>query len=722
MATRAANKPAPASTASLDTVDAEIVRHQILAMVEEMAATMRKASGSPAITEANDFSVCLLDAKGEVVSFAMYITLHLGAAKECVAALLERHPLETIMPGDRFIVNDAYLGSAHLNDTGVLAPIFVDGELTAWAWAEAHLPDYGGWGFGGFAPGITDVYQEGLRLSLVKLVEQGRVVPQVEQILRGNVRVPDLLMNDVRGLLAACNVCDQRLNQLCERHTRSRVCEVFDWSIESTESVLRRRIESLPDGSYRAEAWLEHDGVVERYYRIAVEMVVAGDRLVFDFTGTDEAAVGFSSGGPGAVWGFLLTPLMHMLAWDLPINHGLIRPVEAILPDGSLVSPRDPHGVSGGHLDTGMHGVQPACHEALCAALQASADPELRARVAGLFHNSWMTENWFGQDAKGDPFLFFNLDGGCIGGGAQTVCDGLHSAGDLCQPDNHVPDVEWYEYLNPILFMFRRPWRDSGGPGRFRGGTGTEEAWTLWGAHRAHGTLFGQGAEIPRAGVAGGMPAGGDAYEIWRGFDMPARLVAGTVIGDYDELKAVADEVGSAAQAPGFKVSNVPLSSRDVVYRTLGGGSGLGDCLTREPERVRADVARGLVSHRVAEQVYGVAIEPSGRSVDLKRTEQLRAGIRASREGGQMLADAPDRGNGSAELAGCEHCRELVLRQGWRREALARRTPAREYVEAFGAWLAEPLAGEVSLIEFACPQCQTLLDVATVVSPAEDEA
>lgn len=713
---------AVAPEASIDPVDAEIVRHQILAIVEEMAATMRKASGSPAITEANDFSVCLLDAKGEVVSFAMYITLHLGAAKECVAALLDRHPSSSIKPGDRFIVNDAYLGSAHLNDTGVLAPIFVDGELSAWAWAEAHLPDYGGWGFGGFAPGITDVYQEGLRLSLVKFVEEGRVVPQVEQILRGNVRVPDLLMNDVRGLLAACNVCDQRLSQLCERHTATRIRKVFDWSISSTESVLRRRIQSLPDGDYKAEAWLEHDGVVNRYYRIALTMVVMGDELTFDFTGTDEAAIGFSSGGPGAVWGFLLTPLMHMLAWDLPINHGLIRPVKAILPDGSLVSPRDPHGVSGGHLDTGMHGVQPACHEALSAALQAADDPELRARVAGLFHNTWMTENWFGQDVNGNPFLFFNLDGGCTGGGAQTVCDGLHSAGDLCQPDNHVPDVEWYEYLNPILFLFRRPWRDSGGPGRFRGGTGTEEAWALWGAESAHGTLFGQGAEIPRAGVAGGMPAGGDAYEIWRGLDMSARLARGTAIGDYDELTAVAREIGSTADQPGFKVSNVPLTSRDVVYRTLGGGSGLGDCLTRDPHRVQADVARGLVSQRVAEQVYGVAIDPARGAVDMQRTEELRAAIRGRRATGERMADVPDWGRGAPDLAGCPDCRELVLRDGWRGEALARSVPAKHYVETYGAWLAEPLAGEVAVVELACPTCQTLLDAVTVVRPRDTEA
>jgi N-methylhydantoinase B len=704
---------------AVDPVDAEIVRHQVLAVVEEMAATMRKASGSPAITEANDFSVCLLDAGGEVVSFAMYITLHLGAAKECVAALLERHPRGSIKDGDRYIVNDAYLGSAHLNDTGILAPIFVDGELTAWAWAEAHLPDYGGWGFGGFAPGITDVYQEGLRLSLVKMVEEGDVVPQVEQILRSNVRLPELLMNDVRGLLAACNVCDQRLRQLCVRHSARRVREVFDWSIESTESVLRRRIASLPNGEYKSEAWLEHDGVVDRYYRIALRLVVEDDELIFDFTGTDAAALGFSNGGPGAVWGFLLTPLMHMLAWDLPINHGLIRPVQAILPDGSLVAPRDPSGVSGGHLDTGMHGVQPACHEALSAALQASEDPELRARVAGLFHNTWMTENWFGQDEKGDPFLFFNLDGGCVGGGAQTVCDGLHCAGDLCQPDNHVPDIEWYEYLNPVMFLFRRPWRDSGGPGRFRGGIGTEEAWVLWGADQAHGTLFGQGAEIPRAGVAGGMPAGGSAYEIWRGFDFASRIAAGTAIGDYDEFTAVAGAAGVSAEAPGFKVSNVPLASTDAVYRTLGGGSGLGDCITRDPELVKADVTRGLVSWRAAEQVYGVAIDAATADVDVERTEQLRAAIRSKRAEGECGAEGDIRGAGYPELAGCEQCRELVRDADWRRRALARRQPARQYVEGFGTWLAEPRAGTVDVVEYACPSCQTLLEVATIVEPRE---
>jgi N-methylhydantoinase B len=701
---------------TIDAVGAEIVRHQILAVVEEMAATMRKASGSPAITEANDFSVCLLDAGGEVVSFAVYITLHLGAAKECVAALLERHPVDGIQPGDRFIVNDAYLGSAHLNDTGVLAPIFVDGVLTAWAWAEAHLPDYGGWGFGGFSPGITDVYQEGLRMSLVKFVEGGRIVPQVEEILRRNVRVPDLLMNDVRGLLAACNVCDQRLVQLSERHGRETIGDVFDWSIASTERVLRERIANLPDGEYQSEAWLEHDGVVEQYYRIALKMIVDGDAITFDFTGTDPAAIGLSNGGPGAVWGFILTPLMHLLAWDLPINHGLIRPLTAILPEGTLVNPQPPSGVSGGHLDTGMHGVQPACHEALSTALQASDDAMLRERTSGLFHCTWATENWFGQDKAGDPFLFFNLDGGCVGGGAQTVCDGLHTAGDLCQPDNHIPDVEWYEYLNPVLFLFRRPWRDSGGPGRFRGGSGTEEAWALWGAERAHGTLFGQGAEIPRAGVFGGMPAGGSAYEIWRSLDVGARLADGKAIGGYDELKAIAGAVDASVEQPGFKVSNVPLANADVVYRTLGGGSGLGDCLTREPERVRADVQRGLVSTDAAAAVYGVVLDADS-GVDDAATVARRAAIRAERATGAPLDDAPGWGAGAADLAGCSHCAELVLADGWRARALAQKVPAKDYVARFGTWLDDPRAGTVDVVEYACPECQTLLDVVTVVEP-----
>ncbi|MDO8210105.1 hydantoinase B/oxoprolinase family protein [Conexibacter sp. CPCC 206217] len=705
---------------ALDPVEAEIVRHQVLAVVEEMAATMRKASGSPAITEANDFSVCLLDAQGEVVSFAVYITLHLGAAKECVAALLERHPVETIRPGDRFIVNDAYLGSAHLNDTGVIAPIFSPGgELLAWAWAEAHLPDYGGWGFGGFSPGITDLYQEGFRMSLVKFVEEGRTVAQVEAILRDNVRMPDLLMNDVRGLLAACNVCEDRVGQLAARHGEDRIRDVFDWSMASTEEVLRRRIASLPDGDYESEAWLEHDGVVERYYRIALVMTVAGDRLTFDFTGTDPQALGLSNGGPGAVWGFLLTPLMHQLAWDLPINHGLIRPLSVVLPSGSLVSPVPPAGVSGGHLDTGMHGVQPAVGQALTLALERAEDPALRERVSGLFHNTWMTENWFGQDGDGAPFLFFNLDGGMTGGGAQSVCDGLHTAGDLCQPDNHIPDVEWYEYLNPILFLFRRPWQDSGGPGRFRGGVGAEEAWALWGAERATGTLFGQGAEIPRSGAFGGMPAGGHAYEIWRGVDVGQKLRDGATVGDYDALREVARVDGAAAQPPGFKISNVPLSERDVVYRTLGGGSGLGDCTTRPPQLVRDDVARGLVSERAAREIYGVALERG--QVDAAGTERLRSEIRARRATGTPREDAPGYGLGSARLAGCDHCRALVAGAGWRSDALAETVDAREYVERNGGWLAPARAGTVEVIEYSCPECATLLDAAVVVTRESPE-
>jgi N-methylhydantoinase B len=706
---------------SIDPVDAEIVRHQILAVVEEMAATMRKASGSPAITEANDFSVCILDRDGEVASFALYVTLHLGAAKECVANLLKSYPAEEIRPGDRFIVNDAYLGSAHLNDTGVLAPIFVDDELFAWAWAEAHLPDYGGYGVGGFAPGATDVYQEGLRLDLVKFIDQGETVTQVERILRNNVRMPELLMNDIRGLLAACNVCDARVRALADEKGGDYIDEVFKWSIASTESVMRERIEKLPDGTYKAEAFIEHDGVLDKYYRVYLEMTVSGSGLKFDYTGTDLQTAGFNNASAGAVWGFLLTPIMHFLAWDLPVNHGLIRPITVVLPEGTIVNAVPPAGVSGGHVDTGMHTVEPTVHQTLAQALDQSDDPELQSRASGLFHYCVQTENYFGQDNNGNPFLFFNLDCTANGGGAQSVCDGLHLAADLCQPSAQMPDVEWYEYLNPILFLFRRAWPNSGAPGRFRGGDGPEEAWTLWGAEQATGVIFGQGAEIPRAGMFGGQPSGGHTYDIFEGIKVPELFAKGEAFGNIDEVVAAAERQGAERVSPPPKSTGLRMTPNDLVFSTLGGGSGFGDALAREPWRVRDDVAKGLVTADVAERIYGVAL--SGGEVDEARTEELRAKILADRGEWKPLGDAaPGWGLGSQHLGGCDSCKSLIAESDWRTRALANTTVAKEYVENSGGWLMKSIAGDVSVIEYACPECKTLLDIVVDVDRAEEPA
>lgn len=710
----------PVETRTLDPIDAEIVRHQVLTVVEEMASTMRKASGSPAITEANDFSVCLLDRNGEVASFALYVTLHIGAVKECVRNLLERVPLADIHPGDRFIVNDAYLGSAHLNDTGILAPIFVDDELFAWAWAEAHLPDYGGLGVGGFSPGASETYQEGLRLDLVKFVERGTTVTAVEQILHNNVRMPDLLMNDIRGLLAACNVCESRIMQMAADHGMSRIDDVFKWSITSTEEVMRERISKLPDGQYRTEAFIEHDGIVEKYYRVRLTMTVAGDELVFDYTGTDAQTLGFNNAAPGSVWGFLLTPVMHFLAWDLPPNHGLIRPVKVILPEGTVVNATPPAGVSGGHVDVGLHTIEPTVHQALALALDESSDPELQSRTSALFHYTVESEQYYGRDDDGNPFLFFPLDCTANGGGAQSVCDGLHLAADLCQPSAAIPDVEWHEQLNPVLFLFRRAWQNSGSAGRYRGGDGCEEAWKLWHCDGAAGTLFGQGAEIPRAGVFGGQPAGGHMYDIFTGLDLRDHFANGESISNVEELARVAQAAGARRTTPAPKTTRMLLTSNDVVYSTLGGGTGFGDWLVREPERVAKDVANGLVSEQVALDVYGVAFDPATGDVDETRTEQRREAIRQDRRGWRTLgADAPGEGPGSRHLAGCDRCRELVVRPAWRSEALANVTPAVEYIERAGSWLMEPKAGDVNVVEYCCPDCTTMLDVVVQVIRTE---
>jgi N-methylhydantoinase B len=701
-----------------DAVTAEIIRHQVLAVVEEMAATMRNASGSPAITEANDFSVCILTADGEIASYAQYVTLHLGAAKECFEHLIKKHPIETIRPGDRFITNDAGTGSAHLNDTGILAPIFHEEAIVAWAWAEAHLPDYGGWGFGGFAPGSSDVYQEGMRLKLVKFVREGEPIAEVEEILRDNIRMPDLQMNDIRGLLAACNVCDRKMLGLVEAYGVDVLTETLRWSIDMTEEVARQRIKSIADGEYSAEAWIEHDGVQKGYHRVAVTLRVKGSELEVDFTGTSPQVPGFSNSGPGAVWGFILTPLMHQLAWDLPTNHGLIRPLSVVMPEGTLVNPLPPAALSGGHLDGGLHGVQPAVSYALSQAANRSSDPELRSRACGQFHHTWFTENWFGADHQGAPFLFFNLDGGAQGGGAQTVCDGLHSAGDLCQPDNHMPDIEWYEFLTPMLFMFRRPWRDSGGPGAFRGGTGTEESWLLWGADAASGTLFGQGAEIPRTGLFGGQPSGGHRYEIWRETDLPVRFAEGAQPGTYEELTQSASSVGTRFQ-PEYKISGLTLQAGDVVYRTLGGGSGFGDPLDRDPDRVQEDVRKGLVSTQFAAPAYGVVLESDSLEIDEPGTQSLRSSLKQERLTDTTAEDLHGgSGQGWAQNAGFGACRARLTQEDWRARAVTRAFEAQPYLARIGGWLLPPQAGEIQIIEHACPDCATLLDVAVTVHPS----
>ena len=226
-----------------------------------MAAVVVRSSGSPVIAEAMDFATCVLDAEGEIIAYGAYIVSYVGTARQAVRHILATYPTDRIRPGDVFICNDPFTtGSAHCVDVAIVRPVFDGDRLIAWCWAFAHVFDFGGAAAGGFASTAVEAYAEGLRLPGVKIVDRGEPVDDIWRLIETNIRVSQLVLNDIRCLIASCNRGNDRIADLVAIHGLEQFRAYSTISKDSVEQATRRRIRDLPNGVYSADEYVEHNG------------------------------------------------------------------------------------------------------------------------------------------------------------------------------------------------------------------------------------------------------------------------------------------------------------------------------------------------------------------------------------------------------------------------------------------------------------------------------
>ncbi|WP_446033657.1 hydantoinase B/oxoprolinase family protein [Streptomyces olivaceus] len=699
-----------------DPVTLEVIRMRLDSIVEEMGIAMIRSSGSPVITEAGDFNTALFDPTGRIYAYSDYVQFHIGSGSVAVQNLVKAIEGEQLSPGDAFICNDPHTaGASHPPDTNVISPIFHDGELIGWAQSQAHLVDVGGMTPGGFAPGAHDCYSEALRLPPgVKIFERGEPVEWVRRILLNNVRMPALFWNDVRSLVASNNTGIRRLLATVEEFGTERFREYTRHSFELAEQVVRDRIALIPDGTYTAEEWTEHNGHVDELYRVACTMTKRGTQVTFDFTGSSEQTDGFVNCSYGALVGSVASAVVPILAWDVPFNEGVMTAFDIVAEPGSLVNPRPPAPISNGHLTTGAR-VSRVVTKLMNEACRGSDAPAVRDRTQGSWADSWTGGISAGTTDCGEYFVLFNMDGGGTGAGAQPEADGLDCAGMMTQVNNMLPDVEMNEMLYPVLYLWKQLSTESAGHGAHRGGLGLRFAWTLHGAREVTQTVFAPSAQVTAEGFGGGLPGGGSGHEIWRGTDVRDAFAEGRVptrdsLGaDHRELLAVNQQ-------------SVTVRSGDVLVQWIAGGGGYGDPLLRDPQRVADDVRDGYVTAGTARSAYGVVVTDG--ALDGSATERARAGIRRERLGTAPSLDvtAADAGASAprrdadgwyvpasgARLGSGEDWHDLAHRHTW---------TAADRLAGHGVRVRPRTGGRRVLIdEFYSPACGTLLEARLRVS------
>jgi N-methylhydantoinase B len=595
----------------MDTFTFEIIRHRLYRVIEEATITLKHVTGSAITNEAHDVMVALYRADGALLMGATGFLHHLIPAAEACNLILQQFDGQ-IYEGDVYMVNDPYVSALHTSDVFVVTPIHYHGVLVAWSACFVHVYDIGAINEGGFSPDARSVYSEGFSTKGLKLLERGKVRRDVMDTFYNMVRVPEMVALDMASMIASGNVARDRMVALIDKYGPNTVDEVGRKLIEQSEKLLRVRLAELPDGRWEARQYI---GVKGRTFRINLAMTKLGDQLTFDFTGSSPQSDSYGINcSYWATLGGLLAPLFPLLCFDITWNAGIIRSVQVIAPEGSVLNARRPAPTSCATM-CAVQSVNNASSTTISKMLMAS---EQYAREAtGVWHGSLQALFLFGINQKGLNVIGIQTETFAGSGGARTFADGVDLGGELPNPITRMSNVETVEGMFPVRYLFRRRMRDSAGPGEFRGGTGGEYAIIPHDAPAGlNFVISGKGFDHPMAeGIGGGYPAPPSSFRVIHAPE------------NYDGAHAFATSaeelVGEHEPVPW---GTYPLRAGDALYARWSGGGGFGDPLKRDPESVRKDVLADLVSIQAARDVYGVIL--NGDTVDVASTNEQRAALR----------------------------------------------------------------------------------------------
>ncbi len=722
--------------AGADPVTLQVVQSRLETLMRLMTRTLEQLAGTAVGREAGDYSTAFMDADGRVVAFGSAVCTHLGHEVQIIPWIYEHYGRDSVVPGDMFLSNDPYTGgSVHANDVGCVAPVFAEDELVGWVFCDMHFADVGGMVPGSFAPGAVDVVAEAVRFPPTRIYAGGRYCSEVVRAFINNTRVPTRIARDIGSEVGALNVGVRAVHDLARRYGVSRFSTVIQGLMDFSEQMFRARLRSLPDGVYECADYIEDGYRSDAIYRALLRMTIAGDELYLDFRGSSEAAPALINCARSGLIGGIIGPLIQQLATGIPFNAGVLRPIHIRSEPGTFIDAvyPSPVGLATGY---GAAAVMETVFGATSMAFRSSGDPYLAARATaqwGAMHPCFIFSG--ASDQYGDYSLFLNMDG--PGGQGQGGMEGLDGGrGNLSCLYGSVPSVEAHEASEPFLYLSREVGMDSAGAGRWRGGFGLRAAVIVWGERSSpqSGTFVTGRNAVPTRGLFGGYPSSGVYYgpiqgsPVWEAIEdgrMTTCSEAMEHFGDAFETlpsKAVWEGERFLTKGPGA----------EVFVMAHPGGGGYRDPLQREPGAVARDVAEGIVSAAVAEDVYGVELDGVGEP-DVVRTAALREELRRGRMETTVAAAPPQakdpaRAIESSDLdfgpivlrpsADAVECAACTVRlcgpdENWKEHAAAARGRAYDRLMRgeFGPWYRVYEHDRVELAELFCPSCGSLLSV-----------
>lgn len=688
---------------TVDPVTFQIIRHKLLQVIDEAVIALENVSGSPITNEGHDMMVSLYKADGGLMVGGVGFLHHLTSASQAVKHIIANFSDNPgIYEGDVYFFNDSYTAALHPPDVYLISPIYYEGELTGFVANFVHVTDIGAIDPGGFSPNATESYHEGFQTKGLKIIERGVMRKDVVGTFLNMVRDPGMTQLDMKSQLAANFVAKDRMNKLYQDYGVELVNNVSEALIQQSEQLIRERLRELPDGSWQGREYIDlHDGST---LVVSLEMTKMDDTLTYDFTGSSpQSPVGVNC-CYWASWGAMFAPIFPLLAWDVTWNDGVTRPIKMIAPEKSVVNCQRPAPISIATVGT----IQIVNNlSTLVLSKMLGASEKYKDRATAVWHGSHAHIETHGLTASGAFFVAPLTDTFGGAGGARAQKDGEDIGGEIPNVVSRWANVESQELNTPLLYLYRRPVPDSGGPGKFRGGVCHEYAFTPneIGAMPMGLTLFGKGTRAPMSlGIFGGYPGCNVGYATFRE-------------GNAADLPYSRDTT-TGVQTEMIQWGSVHLPKGDIQYIRFMGGGGYGDPIDRDPEKVLTDVLLGLVSQEAAHDIYGVVLEQN--RVDDTATNARRKAIREARIGRPLGAGLNARQSipvsgrrineylqqTSAGATQCTWCGHQVSSADvdWKEQAVLLRSD----VSKAGALRASG-HGYV-LIEAFCPHCATLLD------------
>ncbi len=566
----------------IDPITLAVVKNALDSIVDEVAYTVLRTARSEIVKDVMDYSAAICDARGKMIAQAKTIALHLGAVPEAMQAVRTQYG-DNIHEGDVIILNDPYQGGMHLPDIFMFTPIFHEGSLEGYSVVICHHTDVGGRVPGSNASDSTEIFQEGLRLPVLKLYDRGAPNTAVHMIIERNVRVPDRVLGDLKAQRAACHVGTRELVKLISRYGRQTARAYFAELMDYAERMAREDIRGWPDGTYHFADYIDNDGLSDDPIPICVAITVDGDQLIVDFEGSSPQVKAALNATKSYTNSCSYLSVRCVLNGDVPNNEGVFRCIDVRAPEASVLNPVMPAPCAARAL-TGYR-VMDTMFGALAQIL-----PD-RVPAAGEGGNTVIAIGGYTPDRK--PFIIVDMVCGCWGGRPKK--DGVDAITNPSQNLSNTP-VETLERQHPVRVEDYSLIPDSCGAGEFRGGLGVRRSYRLL-ADEAGLQLRSDRTKFAPYGLSGGHP--GRKTVNW-----------------------LEEPDGTRRDLPG-KVT-MPLAKGQLVVHEQAGGGGFGDPLKRDPCRVLTDVMDEKLSIGAARALYGIVLNADESGIDMEATAQLR--------------------------------------------------------------------------------------------------